>query len=975
MQLGLSEPPQTEMLSSRKRSCSAEPVFPKKLPRMERLVGGPGPLGLSKAISLSRTFQKEPIKYTEALFSYHLNGKGTALPPLRRSPKNSVSQIIHPFNAERQLSHDILYRTENMAFPVEGSRISVPQEHSTESLFKPYKRNVQNCSPSALGIHTPTALRKLTPHSRSPPGLVIPKPIYGHRPCCMKSGYTSGPCYSIDHALPRINRSISNEEWLRQYGPIALLQRKAHEGLIEERIRQLEQKGAKFPMKEANPEFYCPTGSAENLRIPTLAEPKFIAPYLHPSPSLLNYSSTQISNLQPLPNVNHGKPPSLSGSINEVQEVALSNQGVFIRINQDDHGHPVLSFPQENMHADTIASDVGGKCTEGVSSNVKKGIFRKPMWQREDPRFLFMDVPVPSSPAHRPFLRPFEQSPHHVCKIYSRRGQQDSSLFSEEPVSRLHGQRGDWPACVQKAQIRSSPEHLCQSHGSGAVERLQPYSDNEYMCNLAREKCNVLVKNRSDDDCSSKEALHHPTTGKHPKRTDRNGEKPEHAERASSLPSEVYACKKQRSSDCNKSFANKLSLEEHSEDADSIRAVKTPKTDGEKVPQEEEHELQASSSPPMPVINNVFSLAPCQSYLEKQEKVQKVKAEVTLATCSLQKCDDKGAEVHRRLKKTAVKKSDADVVTVSSYGAVDLCVKTEKRGGLLRKSQLCTDGLDRVGNVQNQVPQHKSSEPSFLTLSFNSAPPPRSHAETTFSFQPVPGQYLKLSAFKNVLPDIFTAGGKEAHLSAQRSTNDSKQAHHLFMKVHLSLCRHISSSVSCTKEQELRAWLAEGEMDRTPSVCPLLGASVREIWLRCQDTAAALSQVICQLENFVSCHQCPFPHVIRAGTIFIPMLVVKEVLFPDIPGELIDQVLQEHRIELRPTTLSEERHLMQLQKRTCSSKQRRLLSLRQLPDIYPDILNLFYLTCVKERLGSASPDGSQPSARVSAGVSVGPRGL
>ncbi|KPP74498.1 hypothetical protein Z043_106342, partial [Scleropages formosus] len=242
----------------------------------------------------------------------------------------------------------------------------------------------------------------------------------------------------------------------------------------------------------------------------------------------------------------------------------------------------------------------------------------------------------------------------------------------------------------------------------------------------------------------------------------------------------------------------------------------------------------------------------------------------------LHKCDDKGAEVHRRLKKTAVKKSDADV--------------------------------------------------------------------------PVPGQYLKLSAFKNVLPDIFTAGGKEAHLSAQRSTNDSKQAHHLFMKVHLSLCRHISSSVSCTKEQELRAWLTEGEMDRTPSVCPLLGASVREIWLRCQDTAAALSQVICQLENFVSCHQCPFPHVIRAGTIFIPMLVVKEVLFPDIPGELIDQVLQEHRIELRPTTLSEERHLMQLQKRTCSSKQRRLLSLRQLPDIYPDILNLFYLTCVKERL-------------------------
>ncbi|MFT7806782.1 uncharacterized protein C15orf39 homolog [Arapaima gigas] len=96
----------------------------------------------------------------------------------------------------------------------------------------------------------------------------------------------------------------------------------------------------------------------------------------------------------------------------------------------------------------------------------------------------------------------------------------------------------------------------------------------------------------------------------------------------------------------------------------------------------------------------------------------------------------------------------------------------------------------------------------------------------------------------------------------------------------------------------------------------------------------------------------------------------KEVLFFDVPGELIDQVLQEHHVELRPTTLSEERHLMQLQKRACSSKQRRLLSLKQLPDIYPDILNLFYFTCVKERLGSMSPD--EQKTHVSGKLSVGP---
>ncbi|KAG5273530.1 hypothetical protein AALO_G00152390 [Alosa alosa] len=92
----------------------------------------------------------------------------------------------------------------------------------------------------------------------------------------------------------------------------------------------------------------------------------------------------------------------------------------------------------------------------------------------------------------------------------------------------------------------------------------------------------------------------------------------------------------------------------------------------------------------------------------------------------------------------------------------------------------------------------------------------------------------------------------------------------------------------------------------------------------------------------------------RAGGIFVPMLVVKEGLFPQVHGTFIDQVLQEHRVELRPTTLSEEKHLTQLQKRACSSKLRRLLSLRHLPDIYADVLNLFYYTSVCKALDSTS---------------------
>ncbi|KFP40504.1 Uncharacterized protein C15orf39, partial [Chlamydotis macqueenii] len=83
----------------------------------------------------------------------------------------------------------------------------------------------------------------------------------------------------------------------------------------------------------------------------------------------------------------------------------------------------------------------------------------------------------------------------------------------------------------------------------------------------------------------------------------------------------------------------------------------------------------------------------------------------------------------------------------------------------------------------------------------------------------------------------------------------------------------------------------------------------KEIWQAFQDVAALLNELFHQLKTFIDTCKCPFPHVVRAGNIFIPIHVVKEKLFPRLPGASIDQVLQEHKVELRPTTLSEERHL------------------------------------------------------------------
>ncbi|KAG7333245.1 hypothetical protein KOW79_003380 [Hemibagrus wyckioides] len=146
---------------------------------------------------------------------------------------------------------------------------------------------------------------------------------------------------------------------------------------------------------------------------------------------------------------------------------------------------------------------------------------------------------------------------------------------------------------------------------------------------------------------------------------------------------------------------------------------------------------------------------------------------------------------------------------------------------------------------------------------------------------------------------------------------------------------------------------------KTPKISCLLGSKVREVWMKDEEMARALQKVLYKLENYVQIQECPFPHVIRAGTVFIPMLVVKEVLFPHVQGTFIDQVLQEHRVELRPTTLTEERQLTQLHRRAFSSKLRRLLSLKHLPDIYPDVLNLLYYDCVCKFLDSTPTDDAQ----------------
>lgn len=195
-----------------------------------------------------------------------------------------------------------------------------------------------------------------------------------------------------------------------------------------------------------------------------------------------------------------------------------------------------------------------------------------------------------------------------------------------------------------------------------------------------------------------------------------------------------------------------------------------------------------------------------------------------------------------------------------------------------------------------------------------------------------------------------------------------------FTTLHTLLCDTISASVSRSSPELLQQWLKKAELaeelEETPkslpkpkndskAPSPQKPSNGKEIWLAFEDVATLLTKLLSQMHCFMSA--CPFPHVVRAGAIFIPIHVVKEKLFPELPGSFVDQVLQKHKVELRPTTLSEEKHLRDLELKSCTSRMLKLLALKWLPKIYPDLLNLHWHNSIQQQLGSSSDSGQQPS--------------
>ncbi|XP_013374493.1 PREDICTED: uncharacterized protein C15orf39 homolog [Chinchilla lanigera] len=421
------------------------------------------------------------------------------------------------------------------------------------------------------------------------------------------------------------------------------------------------------------------------------------------------------------------------------------------------------------------------------------------------------------------------------------------------------------------------------------------------------------------------------------------------------------------------------------------------------------------SSPPMPVIDNVFSLAPYRDYLDAQ--TPEATAEPAKATANSESQDEgcRGAlptpegssgpscllreEVALDL---SVKKSLAEAIPVKSPGpavhtnpaaAMDGTAVETTVSGLPALKKMVTE-VSGIPVTMEATPRTSFPEAPGIPVTATEAVPRTSfHSSVAFMFRkfkilrptplpaavdpstptppPVPPQPtvptpppvpmglqlltqpLPVACFNLALPSppaIAVASPAPAPTPSPApapaptpspvSTADPADCtEQHFTGLHTSLCDAISGSVAHSPPEKLREWLE------------MAGPWGQAAWQDCQAVQGLLGRLLSQLQRFVCTQQCPFPHVVRAGAIFVPIHLVKERLFPRLPPTSVDQVLQEHRVELRPTTLSEERALREHALHGCTSRMLKLLALRQLPDLYPDLLGLQWRDCIRRQLG------------------------
>ncbi|GAA6221387.1 uncharacterized protein C15orf39 homolog [Lates japonicus] len=249
------------MMSSQSTQTLIDPAFQSKMPLFDGTIAA---AGLSKPQNMSGFLGKQALQYSGAYFTYDPRGKdGAGFTPPWSNSKTSLldgrSPVSHLPGMEGQ-SH-VIYRQDSS--PSEESH-----SHSSSLCHAPVKQGFTLYTKSP-GISSPVAIRKQKAggENSSPPSensvyLAIPKPVYGHNPCCNELGCVIGQRYSIEHGSPRMPNAVYEHDWMQadaHYTERPSIQRKAQDTLLQQRGLQFEPSAE--PLKRMTVEAYSPSAT------------------------------------------------------------------------------------------------------------------------------------------------------------------------------------------------------------------------------------------------------------------------------------------------------------------------------------------------------------------------------------------------------------------------------------------------------------------------------------------------------------------------------------------------------------------------------------------------------------------------------------------------------------------------------------------------------------------------------------------
>ncbi|TRY87120.1 hypothetical protein DNTS_008182 [Danionella cerebrum] len=890
---------------------------------MEGIMGTVIPSGLPRGLPLSRTF-----------FPYSLSGNDALEFSSTWGPtKTCVGEVPNPVVpssvSDGSVGTSAVYRPDKVSIHREAdvSRSAEQQQLTVKQRLAYYISSPRRHSPRPAGAISPVPGPKSMAHMRgSDPesyvGLSFPKPVYSNNPCCNDRGCTARHNYVMDHGPHTMSSQMYDDEWSAHLSHLAYLHKRGPEMLGQQMGLHID-----HGMKDAMTEHYNGIVANGNRRHLPVMEPNYNYNISH---SFINGAQEYCHRAQVPPQI-------YRGYTHAFEPVTLTHHEVPTKVYQD-HSHmskyPTVPRYYPPIHPESNRNDSNDNTNENVHHHM--GQFHSAL-----PKSI--SHPCSTIPPHSLLM---SKNPSHVLNGMLVNKNQAPML--DHPQPSIHNHQSEHPLDFSRRRVQtpeSTPIHSRQS-GTSA-------------CSLSPT---AIYKHSSIPS-----SLEQPEVEKY---GSLNGSSKEHP---SKPHKEVLKTRNPPDHD--------VMAKRHREQLETEMASKRQRTDIVCVLSDDEP--SSPSSPPMPVINKVFSLAPYKVYFaatgmlsslgsSKSNKPQESEETEFKREPEVQNCDVEPNSCENDLSL----KQERPTSSVQSDSVEGFDIKKEK---LHSEDASPHDSRVKEENsgsfpccvvVKSDVEDERDlplGEETENSVNKQRCTPAASLSSEVLRPDPLP---LTKPSVTNVLPHSYNVvvlsellkapliqpvAVTQSPVDRNQAISSSKHARHQFMQLHQSLCRLVNNRVSQTPRDELKNWLYKLDLQgsgKGQKVSCLLGSKLREKWLNGEETDVALKRVVSQLQKYIVSSDFPFLHVIRAGAIFVPMLVVKEILFPQIQSSFIDQVLQEHRVELRPTTLSEERQLTSLNKKAFSSKLRRLLSLKHLPEIYPDVLSLFYHASVCKFLGA-----------------------